>query len=160
MLFPDNPTNGQQANINGVVYTYSSTLSAWTVTSNFSGNVTVNQINANAIVSANTIGATTITATTFVGSGSQLTGVVSPAIVNGTSNVSVASNGNITTTVNGNVATVVSSSGIQSQFVTSPRVISANTTISGDVNAMTAGPITIAPGIVVTIANGSEWSIV
>ena len=33
MAFPSSPTNGQQVTVNGVVYTYSSALTAWTVTS-------------------------------------------------------------------------------------------------------------------------------
>jgi hypothetical protein len=155
MTFPTNPTNGQKANVNGVVYTYSTDRTAWTVTTNFSGNVTVDQINANAVVSV-----ATVSATTFIGDGSQLTGIDASKISNGTSNVSVASSGNVTTTVNGNIVTVISNTGLQSQFITSPRTISSNTTISGDVNAMTAGPVTIADGVVVTVANGSEWSIV
>lgn len=53
--FPASPTNGQQANVNGVVYTYSSSVTAWQVTSNFVGNITVNQIQANAISVANNI---------------------------------------------------------------------------------------------------------
>jgi len=49
MAFPTSPTNGQQANINGITYTYSNTLPAWTVSTsvsntfvsiNVSGNIT------------------------------------------------------------------------------------------------------------------------
>lgn len=160
MPFPIDPTNGQQATVNGVVYTYVTPPGVWDVTTNFTGNILVDQINANAVVSANTIGATTITATTFLGDGSQLTGIDSAGISNGTSSVSVADSGNVTTTINGNIATVVSNIGIQTQFVTSPRTITANTTIGGNVNAMSAGPVTIADGVIVTVDNGSEWSIV
>ena len=35
MSFPLSPTNGQQANINGVTYVYSSTLTAWTVSTGY-----------------------------------------------------------------------------------------------------------------------------
>jgi hypothetical protein len=33
MAFPSSPTNGQQVTVNGVLYTYSTALTAWTVTS-------------------------------------------------------------------------------------------------------------------------------
>jgi hypothetical protein len=40
------------------------------------------------------------------------------------------------------------------------QIIGANYTITTGSNAMSAGPITIADGVIVTIPNGSEWSIV
>jgi hypothetical protein len=40
------------------------------------------------------------------------------------------------------------------------QLISANYTISGGYNGVSAGPITIASGVTVTIASGSSWSIV
>jgi hypothetical protein len=55
MSYPVDPTNGQQATVNGVVYTYNSTKGVWAVTSNFTGNITVNQINANAVSSAGAV---------------------------------------------------------------------------------------------------------
>lgn len=149
MAFPTNPTNGETANVNGIVYTYSSALTAWQVTVAFSGNVTVDQLNADVVSSV-----------TFVGDGSQLTGIDASKISNGTSNVAVVSSGNVTTTIDGNVVTVVSAGGLQSQFITSPRTISANTTVGANVNAMSAGPITIADGVTVTVASGGEWSVV
>lgn len=41
-----------------------------------------------------------------------------------------------------------------------PQTISANLDIPSGYNGVTAGPITVANGITVTIANGSAWSIV
>lgn len=58
MAFPTNPTNGQQASVNGVVYTWSSTKGVWQVTTTFTGNILVNQINANAVVSAGNVSGT------------------------------------------------------------------------------------------------------
>ena len=58
MAFPSSPTNGQQATVNGVVYTYSTSLTAWTVTTNFTGNITVNQIQANAVTASGNISGT------------------------------------------------------------------------------------------------------
>jgi len=119
MAFPTNPTDGEQANINGVVYTYSSSLTAWQVTTTFSGNITVNQIDANAVTSVGTINSANITGTNL--------------------------------TVTGNVL---------SPFYTSSRTIVSDTSISANTNAMSAGPIIINDGVVVTIETGAEWSVV
>lgn len=58
MTFPVSPTNGQQSTQNGVVYTWNSTLTAWTVATNFVGNITVNQIQANAVTASGNVSAT------------------------------------------------------------------------------------------------------
>jgi hypothetical protein len=65
MAFPTSPTNGQQANINGITYTYSSALTAWTVSTSVS----------NSFVSISASG--NITGNYFIGNGSQLTGITS-----------------------------------------------------------------------------------
>jgi len=46
------------------------------------------------------------------------------------------------------------------QFYYNSRTISANVTIATTENAMSVGPITIADGVEVVIADGGEWSIV
>lgn len=98
MAFPSSPTNGQTANVNGVVYTYDSTLTAWTVTSNFSGNVTVDQINANAVVSVTSVGAITFTGTTITASGNIAGGNVNTSTVNASTIIgtTITSTGNAT----------------------------------------------------------------
>ena len=40
------------------------------------------------------------------------------------------------------------------------QIIRSNYTITTGSNAMSAGPITIADGVIITIPTGSEWSIV
>jgi hypothetical protein len=40
------------------------------------------------------------------------------------------------------------------------QIIRSNYTITTGSNAMSAGPITIADGVIVTIPNGSDWTIV
>ena len=40
------------------------------------------------------------------------------------------------------------------------QIIRSSYSITTGSNAMSAGPITIADGVIVTIPNGSEWSIV
>lgn len=65
--FPTSPVNGQTANVNGVLYTYSSALTAWAVTSG-----------GGALTVATAVSATgNITGNYFIGNGSQLTGVAS-----------------------------------------------------------------------------------
>jgi hypothetical protein len=106
MTFPVSPTNGQQSTQNGVVYTYNSTLTAWTVATNFVGNITVDQIQANSIASLATIGVTSYTGGTIslsgnvtgsyiIGDGSQLTGIPVPNLAAFGSN-SISTSGNIT----------------------------------------------------------------
>jgi hypothetical protein len=45
-------------------------------------------------------------------------------------------------------------------FVENSTVISENYTLADNRNAMTAGDITVADGIVITIGDGSTWSVV
>ena len=80
MSFPSNPTNGQQANINGITYTYSTSLTSWNVSTSVSnsfvslsatGNVTSGNVISVGIVSATG----NITGSYILGNGSQLTGV-------------------------------------------------------------------------------------
>lgn len=56
MAFPINPSPGQQANVNGVLYTYSSSLTAWTVTSSGGALLTANSITTSGNIStSNTV---------------------------------------------------------------------------------------------------------
>lgn len=72
MAFPTDPTNGQTANVGGIVYVYNSSTTAWTVSTNFSGNAIVNQLTANSVISATSLGATA-----FTGDSITLTGAMS-----------------------------------------------------------------------------------
>jgi hypothetical protein len=112
MAFPTSPTNGQTATVNGVVYTYNSTLTAWTVGTEPGGNVSGNALN---ITGSASIGTTlsavgNVTGNYILGNGALLTGVItSVANINlDTSNVTVvSSNGNITMGVGGTSNVVV-----------------------------------------------------
>jgi len=82
MPFPLDPVNGQQATLNGVAYTYSSTLTAWTVTSSGGTLTSANTMSATGnitggnILTAGTVSATgNITGNYFIGNGSQLTSI-------------------------------------------------------------------------------------
>ena len=54
-------------------------------------------------------------------------------------------------TVNGDVA---------GTFFVNPTTVSSNYTVPANYNAMTAGPITVNSGVVVTVGSGSVWTIV
>lgn len=92
MAFPSSPTNGQQYTNNGVVYTYSTSLTAWQVTSDFIGNdYTVNVVNATSVVSSGNVGGTNLTGTAVSVTGSVTAGSFSTA-------------GNITVTTSGTIS--------------------------------------------------------
>jgi hypothetical protein len=90
MAFPTSPTNGQQTTINGVIYTYSTALTAWTVTSSggsliastavsATGNITGGNILTGGLISATGV----ITGSSHVGSVVSVTGAVTGASVVG-----------------------------------------------------------------------------
>ena len=60
--FPNNPTNGQQATVNGITYTYTVPPGVWAVTTVPSGNATVSQLNATTIVASGALNAGTLAA--------------------------------------------------------------------------------------------------
>jgi hypothetical protein len=122
-----------------------------------SGNITGGNLNAaglslsgnvvSALVSAANITTTAnIAANYFLGNGSQLTGLSSSKLANGTSNVDIAVvNGNITTGVNGTANVIVVSD--TGQYVTG--LISATGNITGG-NITTGGIISITSNTVST----------
>ena len=68
--FPNNPTNGQQATVNGITYTYTVPPGVWAVTTTApSGNATVSQLNATTIVASGNIAGSNVIATTRAGIG-------------------------------------------------------------------------------------------
>jgi hypothetical protein len=132
MAFPSNPTNGQTANVNGVVYTYDSTLTAWAVTTNFSGNVTVNQINANVVLSTGNVSGSNL-----VSSGN----ILSSGVVSATSNITggnILSSGVVSATSNitgGNLITA----GLAS--VTGTLTIGSTASFGGNITAVSILPV-------------------
>ncbi len=103
-LFPSNPTNGQQATVNGTLYTYDSAQTAWVRTSSSPvGDLTV---------TGNISATGNVAATFFIGNGSQLTGLSTDRISNGNSNVNIpAANGNVNITAVGNTTLVITGTG-------------------------------------------------
>jgi hypothetical protein len=49
---------------------------------------------------------------------------------------------------------------IEGMFFENGKTITGNVTVGSSKNVMSAGPITIADGVVVTVASGGDWSIV
>jgi hypothetical protein len=152
MAFPTNPTNGQQANVNGVIYIYSTTLTAWTVLTNTGANVSANNVAATNNIAAITVSATgnIVTQGFVLGNGSLLTGVstTSANINNGTSNVTVVSSGgNITASVGGTSNVAV--------FATTGEYVTGLVSVSGNV---TAGNIVTA-GIMSSTGNAIHGNI-
>jgi hypothetical protein len=71
----------------------------------FSGNISAGNLNSSAAVTGITgVFSGNVTGNLFVGNGSQLTGIFVSSLINGTSNVSTASNGNVIINIAGNAA--------------------------------------------------------
>jgi len=101
MAFPTSPTNGQTATVNGVVYTYNSTLTAWTVGTEPGGNVSGNVLN---ITSSASIGTTLSVAGNVTGGNVAVTGVSTATSYSATGNITggnVLTGGALSATGNG-----------------------------------------------------------
>jgi hypothetical protein len=70
MAFPVSPINGQTATVNGVVYTYSTSIGAWTVTTSIAGDITANTISTTGAIN----GGSTISAVGNITGGNLITG--------------------------------------------------------------------------------------
>jgi S-adenosylmethionine synthetase len=53
MAFPTSPTNGQTASVNGILYQYSTTKTAWTVVPNTAFQLTTTGVTAGSYTSTN-----------------------------------------------------------------------------------------------------------
>lgn len=123
------------------------------------------------------------TAGYFIGNGSQLTGLTPDRIFLGNSSVNVQPDGNVTTTIAGvanviivspdgesvnanitasqNISAVGNVSGL-AMFATNGIALNANT-IAADFdfppgfNGLTVGPLTMLPGVNVTLPAGQDW---
>ena len=93
MAFPASPTNGQQATVNGVVYTYSSALTAWAVTTSTSANVSANNVTVtNALSSASVTATGAVSGATLVATTSLTTNSIINSGANVTGNIGSAAN--------------------------------------------------------------------
>jgi hypothetical protein len=142
MAFPTSPINGQQATINGITYTYSTSLTAWTVSTSLGNSfvsisVTGNVNSGNLLATGLASVTGNITGNYFIGNGSQLSGLSASKIFNGTSEANIGSSGgnaNISIGGTSNVV-VVATTGV---LVTG--VVSASGNITAG-NLLTAGLI-------------------
>ena len=98
---------------------------------------TGNVSGGNVLASANVIATGNVSGTYILGDGSQLTGIDSAAISNGTSNVSVATNSDITMGVANSPITIVSATGLATTGNVSAtgNVSGGNVIITGNVDA-------------------------
>jgi hypothetical protein len=90
MAFPTSPTDGQQTTINGVIYTYSTALDAWTVTTSTGANISANNVTATTSINSVLISATgnvvgtnilgTIRTNSILNSGSNATGNIGNSV--------------------------------------------------------------------------------
>lgn len=85
-------------------------------------------------------------------------GVASSTIAVGTERYLIQSNVGINTATAGSSLTV--NGDVAANFFVNPTTITASYTIPTNFNAMSAGPITVGTGAIVTVPNGSTWTIV
>ena len=150
MSFPTSPTNGQVTVVNQVSYQYSSATNSWTRILSTANVITANTIAVNGALTVGTTisAAGNITGSYYFGNGSQLTGVAAGtansalSLVNGTTNLTTATNGNANLTIGGTSNVVVWST--TGQYVTG--LISASGTVTGG-NLATGGFITATGNI-------------
>ena len=154
MAFPAGPTNGQQTTVNGVVYTYNSTLTAWTVGTNPGGNISGNVLN---ITSAATIG------TTLAVTGNITGGNVTATHYGSGAGLSSITGANVTGTVaNATYATSAGSATSATSATTAGTVTTAaqsNITSVGTLTSLGVTGLLTAPTHLVNRAGGAATGI-
>jgi hypothetical protein len=97
----------------------------------------------------------------FIGNGSQLTGITATSaqsIANGTSNITISTaSGNIEFAIGGVANTMVLESGSLTMFgvFATPKTINANVIIAENINSIMYGPVSVAPGVSITVPTSS-----
>ena len=123
MAFPSSPTNGQQATVNGITYSYNSTTRSWrrltlsnvvADTGTFSTKVTTSNL-ATGPINAN--GAVTVSSLTSNGSITGTTGTFGSGV--------------ITTTLNANANITVTNLTVNTNATISSNLVASNYVISG-----------------------------
>jgi hypothetical protein len=145
------PINLTAAQYQSLIIAFTGTLTA-NVTYRIPNGIGGQWILTNAATGAYTITFTNVAATTTVLVPVSVTGVT--AYANGTTSPSFA--GNVYLTGGGGAT----GGGADQVFFENSQVVTTNYTITAGKNAMTAGPITINGGVVVTVPSGSVWTIV
>lgn len=145
MPFPNSPTNGQQATVNGITYTYISTKTAWQRSASSANSIAV---------SGNITTGNILTDGYYYANGAVLSFTAS-SVINGTSNLVVRSGGNVTVSVGGtaNVA-VFTTTGVTATGLTT----SAATVTGGTINGTSIGATTASTGSFTTLAASSTFT--
>jgi hypothetical protein len=129
MTFPVGPTNGEKANVNGVTYTYNSTLTAWTVSSNFLDGISANLVAANNITSSNTVVVgTTVSATGNITGGN----VITSGLISAAGNIT---GGNLIGTIRTAAQTSITSVGTLSALSVTGNITGGNVSTSGSITS-------------------------
>jgi hypothetical protein len=102
---------------------------------------------------------------TLKGNGAELLGnqfgvTANTSTLNARSTIQYVSNGTSWVQFGSADSVGATGGGTDAAFYLNDQIISNNYTVPTGKNAMTAGPITIADGITVTVSDGSTWSIV
>lgn len=149
MAFPTNPTNGQQTTVNGIIYTYNSTLAAWTATTTTGSNISGNNITITNQVSTATLAATgTITATGNITGGNLVTlGTVSTGSITSTANIT---GGNITTAGTGTIATL----SVTGNATSNNKTITTSLAVGATTPSGTAGQIRATNSVTAFYSDG------
>ena len=145
MAFPTSPTNGQQANINGITYTYSNTVTAWTVSTSVSNTFVSINVSAN-VNSGNVLASGVISATGNVSGGNLV--VTGNIVDTGALTIVTSSNGNITLSPDG--TGIVTATGAIS---TTGNITGGNILGGANVNATTHTGTTVSVSANVTGGN-------
>ena len=145
MSFPLDPTTGQQATVNGLIYSYNSTIGAWTVaTQAQSVSLTVTSIGASGNVSGSSGLFTNVSgaahALTAINASNIASGTLPSDRLSGTYTITVSgaatTAGTVTTAAQPNITSV----GTLSSLSVSGNITGGNITASGNVGIGTATP--------------------
>jgi len=173
MAFPVSPTNGQQANINGITYTYSNVLTAWTVSTSVSNtfvsiNVSAN-VNSGNVLNSGIISSTgNVAGNFFIGNGSALTGIAaSYGNANVVANLAALGSNPVSTTGNvngGNLLTagLISATGnITGNYILgNGALLSGVSTSSSNINLGTSNITVVSSGGNITTSVGGTSNVV
>jgi hypothetical protein len=140
MTFPVGPTNGEKANVNGVTYTYNSTLTAWTVSSNFLDGISANLVAANNITSSNTVVVgTTVSATGNITGGN----VITSGLISAAGNIT---GGNLIGTIRTAAQTNITSVGTLSALSVTGNITGGNVAVTNNISA--GGNLTVSGSLI------------